>query len=75
MFRSGGALKAGGSRVLYGVGPDHPVVCAVGLDSKGEDDPLEQRDGKKEGIRTAVAGEQWNTKEGVGMSATSYNTK
>ncbi|MPC13202.1 Cytosol aminopeptidase [Portunus trituberculatus] len=53
---SGGSLKAGKSRVLYGVSDEFPVVSVVGLGEQNQNyDPIEERDESKEAIRTAVA--------------------
>lgn len=57
VYNSGGPLKAGKSRVLFGVSEEFPVVAVVGLGEQHQaSDPLEERDGTKEAIRTAVAG-------------------
>lgn len=54
---SGGSLKAGKSRVLYGVSEEFPVVAVVGLGEQNQSyDPIEERDESREAIRTAVAG-------------------
>lgn len=58
-FNSGGPLKAGKSRVLFGVSEEFPVVAVVGLgDQQQSSDPIEERDETKEAIRTAVAGDK-----------------
>ena len=50
-------MKAGKSRVLYGVSEEFPVVAVVGLGEKGKKpDPNEEFDETKEAVRTAVAG-------------------
>ncbi|KAF2361718.1 Peptidase M17 leucyl aminopeptidase C-terminal [Trinorchestia longiramus] len=56
-IRTGGPLKAGAGRVLYGVSSTHPVVCAVGLGSRGVGGECvaELRDERKEAVRSAVA--------------------
>ena len=49
-------LEPGKCRVLYGVSENFPVVAVVGLDQKEKEYPdLEELDGKRESIRTAVA--------------------
>ena len=55
---SGSALKAGKSRVLYGVCPNDSVVCAVGLgeDPSLEGEATELRHEGREAVRTAAAG-------------------
>lgn len=51
-----GPIKAGKSRVLYGVSEDFPVVALVGLGKQDNSfDPIEERNEAKEAIRTAVA--------------------
>lgn len=57
---SGGPLKPGKSRVLYGVSDEFPVVAVVGLGEQKQSfiDLIEERDETKEAIRTAVAGEK-----------------
>lgn len=58
IFISGGPLKSGKCRVLFGVGEDNPIVSVVGLGTKeAKQDPLEERDAAKEAVRVAVAGE------------------
>ena len=54
---SGGSLKAGSSRTLFGLSESFPVVSIVGLGKKNESlDPCEEMDGRKETIRSAIAG-------------------
>lgn len=56
LMQYGGPLKAGKSRVLYGVSKEYPVVAVVSLgDEQQSSDPIEERDETKEAIRTAVA--------------------
>ena len=51
-------MGAGKARVLYGVSPQHPVVCVVGLGHPSPPkEPLERRDEGREVIRAATAGE------------------
>lgn len=54
---SGGPLKAGSSRVLFGVSDVFPIVSVVGLGKNDfQSDTNEERDEKLENIRNAVAG-------------------
>lgn len=56
LLQYGGPLKAGKSRVLYGVSQEFPVVAVVGLGEKGKpSDANEEYDEAKEAIRVAVA--------------------
>nr|XP_053636614.1 cytosol aminopeptidase-like [Cherax quadricarinatus] len=56
LLQYGGAVKAGKSRVLYGVCEEFPVVAVVGLGQLEDGlDTIEERDQTKEAIRTAVA--------------------
>ncbi|KAB7506841.1 Cytosol aminopeptidase [Armadillidium nasatum] len=55
-FISGGPLKAGSNRVLFGLSEEFPLVSIVGLGKKNsESDPEEEVDENKEAIRKAVA--------------------
>ncbi|XP_042216303.1 cytosol aminopeptidase-like isoform X2 [Homarus americanus] len=56
LMQYGGPLKAGKSRVLYGVSEVFPIVALVGLGKQeNKSNPLEERDEAKEAIRTAIA--------------------
>ncbi|KAK4291003.1 hypothetical protein Pmani_036135 [Petrolisthes manimaculis] len=53
---SGGTLKPGKCRVVFGASEDDPIIGVVGLGPKqAKQDPLEERDAAKEAVRVAVA--------------------
>ncbi|KAK7085790.1 bleomycin hydrolase, partial [Halocaridina rubra] len=56
LLQYGGPLKAGKSRVLYGVSEEYPIVSAVGLGEKDKKpDPVEEFNETREAVRIAVA--------------------
>uniref|UniRef100_A0A0P4VSA6 Cytosol aminopeptidase n=1 Tax=Scylla olivacea TaxID=85551 RepID=A0A0P4VSA6_SCYOL len=69
LMQYGDSLKAGKSRVLYGVSEEFPVVAVVGLGEQNLSyDPIEERDESKEAIRTAVAA-GYRSLDGLGLKS------